>query len=84
MLTLADDACEAIRALVAFRPGARVLRYRPGGTYRDWTLHDYAAGTEPLVATAAGGTQTGRWPMYLLQPDPDLRRNHADLHSCVV
>jgi hypothetical protein len=65
-LARAEDSGEPIGALVASRPGARVLRYRPGGTYRDWTLRDYAAGAEPLTATAAGGSQPGQLPMYLL------------------
>ena len=65
-LARADDAGEPIAALVAARPGARVLRYRPGGSLSDWTLRDYAAGTEPLAPTAAIGTDAGQLPAYLL------------------
>jgi hypothetical protein len=65
-LAKADDAGEAIRALVESRPGARVLRYRAGGSLSDWTLRDYAGGAEPLVATAEIGTQPGQLPAYLL------------------
>lgn len=61
-----DDAGEPIRALVAARPGARVFRYRPGGALSDWTLRDYAAGAQPLTATAQVGTDPGQLPAYLL------------------
>lgn len=65
-LARADDAGEPIQALVASRPGARVFRYRAGGALSDWTLRDYAAGTQPLTATAAIGTGPGEVPAYLL------------------
>lgn len=65
-LARADDAPEPVRELVVARPGAKVLRYRPGGTYRDWTLRDYRDGSEPLSATAGTGTAAGELPMYLL------------------
>lgn len=61
-----DDAGEPIRALVDSRPGARVFRYRPGGALSDWTLRDYAAGAQPLTATAQVGTEPGQLPAYLL------------------
>ncbi|HST65541.1 MAG TPA: hypothetical protein VLM05_10175 [Mycobacteriales bacterium] len=60
-----DDAGEPIRALVDARKG-RVFRYRPGGTLSAWTLRDYAAGAQPLTATATIGTEPGQLPAYLL------------------
>lgn len=65
-LARADDAGEAIAELVASRPHAQVLRYRAGGGLSDWTLRNYATGSQPLSATAEVGTGAGKLPAYLL------------------
>jgi hypothetical protein len=65
-LATADDAPQPIRDLLAARPTSKVLRYRPGQSYSDWVLHDYAADSSPPIATAGEGIAPGRIPGYLL------------------
>jgi hypothetical protein len=65
-LARADDAPEPIRRLVAARPGAKVVRYGAGTRYDNWTLRDYAGGSDLPIATAPTGTGPGCLPSYLL------------------
>lgn len=65
-LATADDAPEPLRALLAARPASKVLRYRPGNSYSDWVLHDYAGDSSPPIATAPEGIGPGCIPGYLL------------------
>lgn len=64
-LSTAADAPEPIQALVADRKG-KVLRYRPGSTYADWVLRDYAGGGDLLTAASPPGSGPRQLPMYLL------------------
>lgn len=64
-LATADDAPEPIRQLAAAR-GAKVLRYRAGSTFADWTLRDYAGGGDRLNAASPVGTGPHEVPLYLL------------------
>jgi hypothetical protein len=63
-LATAADAPEPIRALVAARHG-KVLRYRAGKAFSDWTLRDYTSG-DLLSAAAPVGTGPQQLPKYLL------------------
>jgi hypothetical protein len=62
----AGDAPEPLQALLAARPASKVLRYRPGNTYSDWVLNDYAGNSSPPIATAPEGIGPGCIPGYLL------------------
>jgi hypothetical protein len=64
-LATADDAPEPIRALVDARKG-KVLRYRAGSTFANWTLRDYAGGGDLLTAASPPGSGPKQLPMYLL------------------
>lgn len=64
-LATAGDAPEPIRELVAHRQG-KVLRYRPGTTFGDWTLRDYSGGGDLLNADSPPGRGPKQLPMYLL------------------
>jgi hypothetical protein len=64
-LATADDAPEPVRQLVADRHG-KVLRYRAGSTYADWTLRDYAGGGDLLTAGSPMGSGPLQLPKYLL------------------
>jgi hypothetical protein len=64
-LATADDVPEPVRQLVADRDG-KVLRYRPGSTFADWTLRDYAGGGDLLNAASPAGTGPLQLPKYLL------------------
>ncbi|PFG43149.1 hypothetical protein ATJ88_1833 [Isoptericola jiangsuensis] len=59
------DLPEDVRRLVDARRG-RVFRYRPGTSYADWTLTDYAGDAQVFVPAAPAGADAGRLPMYLL------------------
>jgi hypothetical protein len=69
-LATADDAPEPLQALLAARPASLVLRYRPGRTYSNWVLRDYAGGADPMIATAPEGIAPGCIPGYLLIAAP--------------
>lgn len=64
-LATAADAPEPIQALVAAR-GGKVIRYRRGNTFSNWTLRDYAGGGDLLTATSAEGMGPRQLPKYLL------------------
>lgn len=59
------DAPEPIQALVAARHG-KVLRYRAGAKFADWTLRDYGGGGDLLTAASPLGTGPQELPKYLL------------------
>lgn len=61
----ACDAPEPIQELVAARHG-KVLRYRAGASFADWTLRDYAGGGDRLTAASPIGTKPQDVPKYLL------------------
>jgi hypothetical protein len=61
----AGDAPEAIQALVAARHG-KVLRYRAGTKFANWTLRDYAGGGDLLTAASPVGAGPQQVPKYLL------------------
>lgn len=61
----AGDAPEAIQALVAARHG-KVLRYRVGAKFADWTLRDYAGHGDLLNAASPLGAGPRQLPKYLL------------------
>lgn len=60
----ADDAPEPIRALVAARPHAKVLRWEP--SMGPMALADYANGGHIPISGAPAGTAAGALPRYLL------------------
>lgn len=61
-----DDASPAVRRLVEARSG-KVLRYRPGRRYSDWTLRDTSAGGGDLLASSSPvGMGPKELPLYLL------------------
>lgn len=64
-LGTASDAPEPIQALVAARNG-RVLRYRAGAAFADWTLRDWAGGGDLLTAASPLGAGPRQLPKYLL------------------
>jgi hypothetical protein len=64
-LATANDAPEPIRELVAARNG-KVLRYRAGTTFANWTLRDYAGGGDLLTAASPIGTGPQELPKFLL------------------
>jgi len=64
-LATAAGAPEPIQALVDAR-GGKVLRYRAGATFGDWTLRDYAGGGDRLTAASPVGTGPDDVPKYLL------------------
>jgi hypothetical protein len=67
----ADDAPEPIRALVASRPNAKVLRWSP--TLGSLAVADYAAGGNIPLSGAPEGTGPEALPRYLLlYGGPDL------------
>ena len=61
----AGDAPQPIQELVAARKG-KVLRYRAGASFADWTLRDYAGGGDLLTAASPVGTGPQQLPKYLL------------------
>jgi hypothetical protein len=61
----AGDAPEPIQELVAARNG-KVLRYRAGAQFADWTLRDYAGGGDRCNADSPVGTGPEDVPQYLL------------------
>jgi hypothetical protein len=61
----AGDAPAPIQALVAARHG-KVLRYRPGAKFADWTLRDYAGQGDLLNAASPLGAGPQQLPKYLL------------------
>lgn len=61
----AADAPASIQALVAERHG-KVLRYRAGAAFADWTLRDYAGGGDLLTAASPVGVGPQQLPKYLL------------------
>ena len=63
-LATVDDAPEPIQALVAARNG-KVLRYRAGKTFADWTLRDYMSG-DLLTAASPVGMGPQAIPKYLV------------------
>jgi hypothetical protein len=63
--TRACDAPEPIQQLVDSRHG-KVLRYRPGALFDDWTLRDYAGGGDLLTAASPLGAGPQQLPKYLL------------------
>jgi hypothetical protein len=63
-LATAGDAPEPIQALVTARRG-KVLRYRSGAAFADWTLRDYTSG-DLLTAASPVGTGPQQIPKYLL------------------
>ncbi|WP_033822522.1 hypothetical protein [Kitasatospora sp. MBT63] len=64
-LARAEDAEPPLRRLLAARRG-RVLRYRAGSGYADWTLRDLAGGGDLLTAASPAGSGPLELPMYLL------------------
>lgn len=64
-LATAADAPEPIQALVAAR-GGKVMRYRHGQEFSDWTLRDYAGGGDLLNAASPEGMGPKQLPKYLL------------------
>lgn len=65
VLATADDSPEPVRELVAARKG-KVLRYRPGTSFGNWTLRDYAGGGDLFNADSPPGMGPRQLPMYLL------------------
>lgn len=61
----ADDAPEPIQRLLAARTG-KVLRYRSGAQFADWTLRDYAGQADLLTAASPVGMGAKQLPQYLL------------------
>ena len=61
----AEDAPEPIQALLDARRG-KVLRYRPGAKFADWTLRDYAGQGDVLNAASPMGAGPQQLPKYLL------------------
>lgn len=59
------DAPPALQRLVSAR-GGKVLRYRPGSSFQDWTLRDYAGGGDLLTAASPSGMGAKQLPKYLL------------------
>ncbi|MCX2931183.1 hypothetical protein ORI20_12910 [Mycobacterium sp. CVI_P3] len=61
----AGDAPDPIQRLLAHRNG-KVLRYRAGTQFGDWTLRDYGGGGDLLNAASPMGTAARQLPQYLL------------------
>jgi len=64
-LATAGDAPEPIQDLVAARHG-KILRYRSGAKFADWTLRDYAGQGDVLNAASPLGAGPQQLPKYLL------------------
>jgi hypothetical protein len=60
-----DDMPEDLKTLVAAR-GGKVLRYRAGAKFADWTLRDYAGGGDVFTAASKMGMGPKELPGYLL------------------
>jgi hypothetical protein len=64
-LTALEDVPEDLKRLIDDRAG-KVLRYRAGATFSDWTLRDYAGGGDVFTAGAKMGMGPKEMPGYLL------------------
>lgn len=60
-----DDLPDDLKRLVAERKG-KVLRYRAGAKFADWTLRDYAGGGDIFTAASKMGMGPKQLPGYLL------------------
>jgi hypothetical protein len=78
-LAALDDVPPDIARLVEKR-GGKVLRYRAGAKYSDWTLRDYAGGGDLFTSASPVGAGPKQLPMYLLiYGGPDLVPWHVQL-----